>query len=201
MTECILLSVKIETGFRVSLPVREAWPLLTDLERVAPSMPGVVIDSVDDDGLWATMRVKVGPVHAAYRMRVRLDSLDSTTHTAVLKASGRETQGPGTVEATVVAALTGENGATAVALFTDLTVTGRVAQFGGGVMTEVADRLLVQFTERLEADLGAAEAQSAAPPVLDLGPTARRLLFRGAGRIALVAGPLLLVALRLRRRR
>ena len=125
----------------------------------------------------------------------------STTHTAVLKASGRETQGPGTVEATVVAALTGENGATAVALFTDLTVTGRVAQFGGGVMTEVADRLLVQFTERLEADLGAAEAQSAAPPVLDLGPTARRLLFRGAGRLALVAGPLLLVALRLRRRR
>jgi hypothetical protein len=68
-------------------------------------------------------------------------------------------------------------------------------------MTEVADRLLVQFTECLEADLGAAEAQSASPPVLDLGPTARRVLLRGAGRLALVAGPLLLVALRLRRRR
>ena len=195
------MSVKIETGFTVSLPVHEAWPLLTDLERVAPLMPGVVIDAVEDDGLRATMRVKVGPVHAAYRMRVRIDSLDSTMHTAVLKASGRETQGPGTVEATVIAALTDAAGATAVALSTDLTVTGRVAQFGGGVMTEVADRLLVQFTERLEADLGAAEAESTPAPVLDLGPTARHLLLRAAGRIALLAAPLLLVALRRRRRR
>jgi carbon monoxide dehydrogenase subunit G len=215
--ECILLSVKIETGFALSLPVHDAWPLLTDLGRVAPSMPGVAVDSFDDEGLRATMRVKVGPVTTAYRMLVRLESLDQATHTAVLKASGRETHGPGTVEATVVASLTGEDGHTAVKLTTDLAVTGRVAQFGGGVMTEVADRLLVQFTERLEQDLAGGEPlvegarsrpigadgqppQSSPPPV-DLGRTAGRVILRRAGRFALVAGPALVLVLALRRRR
>src|SRR3954454_215392 len=104
----------IQTGFSRGSPVEEAWPMLTDLERVAPAMPGVKVDSADDEGLHATMRVKVGPVTASYRTLVTIESLDEAVHTAVLKASGRETRGPGTVEATVTAALRADGDQTAV---------------------------------------------------------------------------------------
>jgi hypothetical protein len=108
------------------------------------------------------MRVKVGPITTSYRTVVSLESTDEAAHTAVLKASGRETRGAGTVEATVTAKLAEASGATAVALTTDLAVTGKVAQLGGGVMSEVADRLLQQFAARLEEQLGAgAEANGA----------------------------------------
>ncbi|MBS1878097.1 MAG: SRPBCC family protein [Actinobacteria bacterium] len=151
----------IATGFELAKPVEDAWPLLTDLERVAPCMPGVRVESVNDDGLEATMRVKVGPVTVSYRTEIAIESLDEATRTAVLRARGREARGPGTVEATVTAVMSGNGDHTTVDLKTDLAVTGKVAQFGGGVMTEVADRLLRQFAERLEADL-ATEAEAPA---------------------------------------
>src|SRR3954471_24076020 len=124
--ECILSPMQIQTGFSLPLPVEEAWPLLTDLERVAPSMPGVKVDSADDEGRHAPMRGKVGPVTASYRTLVTIESLDEAGPTAVLKASGRETRGPGTVEATVTAALRADGDQTAVDLATDLAVTGKV---------------------------------------------------------------------------
>ncbi|MBS1887640.1 MAG: SRPBCC family protein [Actinobacteria bacterium] len=151
--------MEIATGFELAKPVEDAWPLLVDLERVAPCMPGVRVESADDDGLEATMRVKVGPVTVSYRTRIAIESLDEAARTAVLRATGREARGAGTVEATVTAVMSGNGDRTAVDLKTDLAVTGKVAQFGGGVMTEVADRLLRQFAERLEADL-AAEAEA-----------------------------------------
>lgn len=156
--------MQIETGFRLGMPVEAAWPLLIDLERVAPAMPGVKVESAADDGLRATMRVKVGPVTTSYRTLVSFESVDAGARTAVLKASGRETRGPGTVEALVTAKLAEEAGATAVALTTDLAVTGKVAQLGGGVMGEVADRLLQQFAERLEQQLGEGAAADASAP-------------------------------------
>ncbi len=147
--------MEIANEFSLSVPLDRAWPLLTDLARVAPAMPGATVTAVEDDGIRATMKVKVGPISVAYRVRVELVSADEATHVAVLRAGGREARGQGTVEATVTARLRADGPeTTAVALTTDLAVTGRVAQFGGGVMKEVADRLLRQFAGRLEAQLG-----------------------------------------------
>jgi uncharacterized protein len=154
------------------------------------------------------MRVKVGPVQTAYRMLVRVQSLDEDARTAVLRASGRETRGVGTVDATVLAALVGANGSTSVSLTTDLAVTGRVSQFGGGVLSEVADRLLAQFTEQLERDLRTASAAErelsppAAPPTATEpfragGVAARALVRRTAPLgVALALGALALWARR-----
>jgi len=150
--------MEIANEFSLSVPLERAWPLLTDLARVAPAMPGATVTAVEPDGIRATMKVKVGPISVAYRVRVELVSQDEATHVAVLRASGREARGQGTVEATVTARLRADGDQTAVALTTDLAVTGRVAQFGGGVMKEVADRLLRQFAQRLEAQLEAPAA-------------------------------------------
>jgi uncharacterized protein len=155
----------VETGFGLPCGVEEAWALLTDLERVAPALPGATVESVDARTLHATMRVKVGPVTASYRTVVSIASLDEISRTATLRASGRETRGTGGVEATVTATMTAAADATEVRLTTDLAVTGKVAQFSGGVMTDVADRLLRQFAERLESELatGSGEPIAAEP--------------------------------------
>jgi carbon monoxide dehydrogenase subunit G len=146
--------MRIANEFRLDVPLDEAWSLLTDLERVAPAMPGVTVDGASGDDLRATMRVKVGPIGVAYATTVTLESADEGTRTAVLKASGKERRGHGTVAATVTAGMRESGpGATVVSLTTDLAVTGRVAQFGGGVLQEVADRLLKQFAERLVTQL------------------------------------------------
>ncbi|MBB4661814.1 SRPBCC family protein [Conexibacter arvalis] len=159
--------MEIANEFSLSVPLDAAWPLLTDLGRVAPAMPGATVTAVEPDGIRATMKVKVGPISVAYRVRVELVSQDEATHVAVLRASGREARGQGTVAATVTARLRADGEQTAVALTTDLAVTGRVAQFGGGVMKEVADRLLRQFAQRLEAQLAEEPAADAAGPAAD----------------------------------
>lgn len=148
--------MEIANEFSLGLPLERAWPLLTNLERIAPAMPGVTVDGVEGDALRATMRVKVGPIGVTYRAVVTVVSADPAANTVVLRASGREARGSGTVEATITALLRTVEDAperTAVDLLTDVAVTGRVAQFGGGVMREVADRLLRQFARRLEQQL------------------------------------------------
>ncbi|HST38041.1 MAG TPA: SRPBCC family protein [Conexibacter sp.] len=223
--------MEIANEFSLSVPLERAWPLLTDLERVAPAMPGVTVDGADPDGgLRVTMRVKVGPISVTYRTVVSLVSADPATHTAVLKASGREARGQGTVEATVTALLRAaedEEERTEVDLLTDVAVTGRVAQFGGGVMKEVADRLLRQFARRLEAQLveepaapspasSASSAEqkatpasslAAEPETVDLGGIATAALLPRGPAVGAFAGALLgtflgslLAALLLRRR-
>ncbi len=148
--------MEIANEFSLGLPLERAWPLLTNLERIAPAMPGVTVDGVTGDDLHATMRVKVGPIGVTYRAVVTVVSADPASNTVVLRANGQEARGSGTVEATITALLRPvEDDAerTAVDLVTDVAVTGRIAQFGGGVMREVADRLLRQFARRLEQQL------------------------------------------------
>lgn len=151
----------------VELPVAEAWVLLTDLERIAPCMPGASLESSSDGTYTGTVKVKVGPVTAQYRGTVTFAELDETARRAVLRAEGRETKGQGSATATVTATLVPDGGATQVSIATDLTVTGRVAQFGRGVIAEVGARLLQQFVECLAttfvAPAGAAGADPSAP--------------------------------------
>lgn len=174
--------MEIANEFSLSVPLDRAWPLLTDLARVAPAMPGATVTAVEPDGIRATMKVKVGPISVAYRVRVELVSADEATHVAVLRASGREARGQGTVEATVTARLRADGPeTTAVALTTDLAVTGRVAQFGGGVMKEVADRLLRQFAARLEAQLEEPAAVGASAEAAGSGAGAAGSGAGGAG--------------------
>lgn len=182
--------MEIANEFSLSVPLDRAWPLLTDLARVAPAMPGATVTAVEPDGIRATMKVKVGPISVAYRVRVELVSADEATHVAVLRASGREARGQGTVEATVTARLRAAGAEqTAVALTTDLAVTGRVAQFGGGVMKEVADRLLRQFAGRLEAQVGdvPGEGASAAGSVAGAAGSGADRSVNSAGAVAQTA--------------
>jgi carbon monoxide dehydrogenase subunit G len=153
--------MNLENEFTVPVPVDEAWQVLLDVERVAPCMPGATLTSVDGDDFTGTVKVKVGPITVTYKGEAKFLSKDDATHTAVIEAKGKESRGSGTAGATVTATLVDDGGRTKVRVVTDLNVTGRPAQFGRGVMAEVAAKLIDQFAKCLEDEINAPAAAPA----------------------------------------
>ncbi|MGZ8763466.1 MAG: SRPBCC family protein [Acidimicrobiia bacterium] len=145
--------MEILEEFRVPLPVDEAWRLLLDIERIAPCMPGAQLQEIEGDEYRGVVKVKVGPITAQYKGTAKLESTDDAAHTAVLVASGRDTRGQGNASATIQLSLAAEGDRTLVSVETDLAITGKVAQFGRGVLNDVSGKLLAQFVENLERDL------------------------------------------------
>jgi carbon monoxide dehydrogenase subunit G len=139
--------------FRVPVPVDQAWALLTDVERIAPCMPGAQLQEVEGDEYRGIVKVKVGPITAQYKGKARFQHLDEAAHRAVLLAEGRETRGQGNATAAIEATLVPDGDGTLVSIVTDLAVTGRVAQFGRGVLADVSARLLDQFVACLESEV------------------------------------------------
>ncbi|MEV7978683.1 SRPBCC family protein [Streptomyces sp. NPDC086519] len=155
--------MELHHEFTVPVPVDEAWPALLDIERVAPCLPGAVVEDYDGTTVTGSVKVKVGPVTVTYRGTAVFEEQDAQAHRIVLAASGRETRGQGTARATVTGTLTAHDDGTAVSVHTDLTVTGRPAQFGRGVLSEVGDRLVGQFAACLAQRLGERSEENPEP--------------------------------------
>jgi len=146
--------MKLEHDFAVPAAIDEAWKVLLDVERVAPCMPGATLLTVDGDEFTGTVKVKVGPIQVTYKGQAKFAERDDTAHRAVIEASGKEARGTGTAAATVTAHLEADGpNSTKVKVETDLNVTGRPAQFGRGVMEEVAAKLIGQFASCLAEEL------------------------------------------------
>jgi uncharacterized protein len=139
--------------FRVAVPVEQAWSVLTDVERIAPCLPGAQLQEVEGDEYRGVVKVKVGPITAQYKGAARFVDQDHDGGRVVLLAEGRDTRGQGNAKATITATLTPDGDGTAVSVVTDLTITGKVAQFGRGVLHDVSTKLLDQFVASLETDV------------------------------------------------
>ncbi len=145
--------MELKNDFHVSVPIDVAWEVLTDLERVAPCLPGAELQEVEGDEYRGIVKVKVGPISAQYKGTARFLEKDDEHHRAVLLAEGRDTRGQGNASATVTAVATSDNGGTTVSIVTDMAITGKVAQFGRSVMADVSAKMLDEFAQRLEADV------------------------------------------------
>lgn len=170
--------MELSNEFTVAAPVDTAWAVLTDLERIAPCMPGAQLTEVEGEEYRGTVKVKVGPITAQYKGVASIESRDDAGHVAVLKAEGRDTRGQGNASATVTARLVPEGNGTKVTVETDLTITGKVAQMGRGVMADVSAKLLDQFVENLERDVlssvdtpSGGNGRGAEPPSVASAPT------------------------------
>jgi carbon monoxide dehydrogenase subunit G len=153
--------MELEHSFTVPVPEERAWDVLLDVERVAPCMPGATLDSVNGDEIAGRIKVKVGPITMTYQGTARFTERDPAARVMTLEASGKETRGAGTASAKVRSMLEGEGGETHVVVHTSLNVTGKPAQFGRGVMTEVGGKLIGIFADNLAAMLAAESAGAA----------------------------------------
>jgi carbon monoxide dehydrogenase subunit G len=164
--------MEINDSFRVDLTVEETWRVLMDIERIAPCLPGAQLQEIAGDEYRGVVKVKVGPITAQYKGAARFESRDDEAHVAVITGNGRDTRGQGNASATITMRLEPDDTGTVVSVLTDLAITGKVAQFGRGVMADVSAKLLAQFVANLErdvlaqpeVDLVAAAAEEAAEP-------------------------------------
>ena len=141
----------LENSFTVSAGVDTAWETLLDVEAIAPCMPGATLESVAGDEFTGNVKVKLGPVSMVYGGEACFISKDYAGHTAVIVGTGKESRGTGTAKANVTIKLVAESSSqTRVDVATELTITGKAAQFGRGVMQDVAGRLVTQFAGNLE---------------------------------------------------
>jgi carbon monoxide dehydrogenase subunit G len=148
--------VQLEHSFTVPVEVDEAWRVLLDIERIAPCMPGAALDTVDGDDFTGSVKVRLGPIGLTYKGKASFVEKDDVAHRAVIDAQGKDARGNGTASAKVTATLTPDGSGTAVAVVTDLNITGKPAQFGRGVMVDVGNKLIGQFADCLAGKLGAA---------------------------------------------
>lgn len=163
--------MELENTFVVPADIDTAWDTLIDVESIAPCMPGATLTSFDGEEFAANVKVKLGPVTMNFAGTGRFVSKDKDAHVAVIDATGKETKGAGTAGATITATLTPEGpNSTRATIVTDLTVTGKAAQFGRGVMADVSKRLITQFSSNLEQVIAARNASAPAPADASVEP-------------------------------
>ena len=153
--------------FDVSVPIDTAWAVLTDVERIAPCLPGAQLQEIEGEEYRGIVKVKVGPISAQYKGRATFLEMDPVEHRMVLDAAGRDTRGAGNASAIITAQLASSGSGTHVTVTTDLTVTGKVAQFGRGVLADVSAKILTQFVENLEKTVLIDDVVSIANDVVD----------------------------------
>ena len=169
------------------------FALISDVERVASCMPGAALEGRDGDAWRGTVKVKVGPITAAYAGTVRFLEVDADKRVLRVHASGADTHGSGDAEAEVFLEVTPDPGGAQLNLVTDLVIRGKIAQFGKGAIATVSDRILQQFAQNLGnlllAQGGAqapVETPTAAPPAAAAPAEPAEL-----NGLSLIAGPLL----------
>jgi uncharacterized protein len=151
-------------AFTVEVPVEDAWRILTDVERIAPCLPGAQLQEIEGDIYRGAVKVKVGPIQAQFKGQASFVEFDDVAHKVVLKGEGRDIGGKGNASALITAELTSLTAtSTSVTVNTDLSVTGKVAQFGRGAMADISDKLLAQFVVNLNEMIAASDSAPAAP--------------------------------------
>ena len=138
--------------FTVPVPASDAWRILTDLERLAPCLPGAQLTEVEGEIYRGQVKVKVGPILAQFKGQASFVSRDDANFLASLKAEGRDTTGKGNASATITARLDPVTETSAkCTVDTQLNISGKVAQFGRGALADVSDKLLLQFVDNLNS--------------------------------------------------
>jgi carbon monoxide dehydrogenase subunit G len=162
------MAEQLVNEFTVNRPIDEAWAVITDVERIAPCLPGAELREIEGDVYRGVVKVKLGSITPQFKGQASFDERDDTAHRAVLKAEGRDTGGRGNAAAEITAeAESLSPTSTRVVVSTDLHITGKVAQFGRGIIGDVSKKLMAQFADNLNEMLdsqpiAAADAASAA---------------------------------------
>lgn len=154
--------MQLENSFTIDAPIEKAWTALNTPQTIAPCFPGATLTEYEGDSFTGTVKVKLGPISLTYKGKGVYKERDDVNHRVVIDATGRDSRGNGTAEATVVGTMVADGpDKTAVTMVTDMKITGRPAQFGRGVISDVADKIIGQFADCVASKLQAEEAAPA----------------------------------------
>jgi len=154
--------MQLENSFTIDAPIEKAWEALNTPQTIAPCFPGATLTEYEGDSFSGTVKVKLGPISLTYKGKGVYKERDDAAHRVVIDASGRDSRGNGTAEATVTGTMTADGpDKTAVTMVTDMKITGRPAQFGRGVISDVADKIIGQFASCVASKLQGEEAADA----------------------------------------
>ena len=188
-------------SFSVDAALKDVWDLMTDVERIAPCLPGAQLQEIDGEDYHGIVKVKVGPITSQYKGTARFEQVDEAEHKIVLTAQGRDTKGAGNASAKIGVLLesdaAGDASTTQVMVDVHLDLKGKVAQFGRGVLADVSGKLMAKFAENLSEMIAAGQADADEVEAVDLlEVTGSRRVKAG---IAVVGAALLAAALFIRR--
>ena len=141
--------MELSNDFEVSAPIEKVWEVINDVELIAPCLPVAQLEEVENDEYKGFVKVKVGPITAQYRGVAKFVEKDDSNHRVVIRGEGRDTRGAGNAAADITASLESTTEGTRVNVVTDLKITGKVAQFGRGVMADISKKLMSQFADNL----------------------------------------------------
>ena len=173
--------MKLENEFRVSVPIDRAWEVLTDIPLITPCLPGASLTGEEGDEYSGKVKIKVGPVRSVYSGTALFVERNEETRHIEISAKGRDSRGSGNASAVITADMTEDGDGTKVSIKTDLKISGKVAQFGQGVMAEVSGKLIDQFVECIEQQLlGDAVIDDVAAASVGEGTAATQVISRPA---------------------
>ncbi len=157
------MAEQLVNEFTVNRPIDEAWAVITDVERIAPCLPGAQLQEIEGDVYRGIVKVKLGSIAPQFKGQAQFLERDDQAHRAVLKAEGRDTGGRGNASAEITAqAESLSPTSTRVIVSTDLSITGKVAQFGRGIIGDVSKKLMAQFAGNLNTMLDEQESTGGA---------------------------------------
>jgi len=157
--------VQLSNAFEVAAPPERTWSLLNDVPRVVPCMPGAELTRVVGENQWeATLHVKLGPISLQFLAEVTRDEIDESARRVLLTARAREAKSRGGADARLTSTVSANGSGSQVEIVTDLTLRGAVAQYGRGVVPEVAAQLTRQFAACLQRQLEEEEEPAADAP-------------------------------------
>jgi carbon monoxide dehydrogenase subunit G len=167
--------MRFQNEIEVAAPPDELFAFVSDVERVAPCLPGAAIDGRDGDEYQGSMKVKVGPITGTYKGKMRFVERDEQARRAVMSARAAEVNGQGDAEATITTQIeeAGE-GSSRIRMDTDLQIRGRVAQFGRGAMEKISQRMFDEFARNLEQEMTGGDGKEAPAPDAAQDGEARR---------------------------
>lgn len=163
--------VKLEKTFPIDAPADAAWSLLQDIPSVAACMPGAQItERVDDRHYKGQVSLRMGPVSATFKGTIEVPSVDASQRQLRIVGKGADTSGTSAASMDLTAVIRATaNGRSELVGVSEVTVTGKLASFGGRLMGQVSDQMLKQFggnfAQRVVAQSQGTAAEQAAAAV------------------------------------
>lgn len=171
------MKTTINKTFQIEQPIKQVWDFLSDPHKIVTCVPGAQLtETIDDKNYKGTVTMKIGPVVTSFNGEITLEKLDESNHTMEIHGKGVDTKGKGSANMVLTGELVDNgDGTTEVTNNMDISITGKLAQFGSRMIVDVSDQVFKQFLNNFRNQLQAAApepgaAPTSAPPVEEAKP-------------------------------